>query len=270
VGAAFGDGLTGAGASSDTAVVADDGEVAAVSEPERDRALVRLRDRYAADELSIEDFSHGLDAVLAARTVGELERGSPTLASPYGGPNLSWRDSEALERHLPAGEELLWVGRPSANFELTRNVALAGLAALAFFAFWVASAAAIGAPVFFLLFGLVAFGQMAYQRFGRFAVSARRTAYAVTTRRLVRVVHERSGDRLDDALIRAIPTISVSASKNGRGTIEFGHPTSRTHAAWRTAFGARDADDDALRFVNIPDARDVAQLIGTLQAHEPS
>jgi uncharacterized membrane protein len=47
--------------------VADVGEIDAVSEPERSRAIIRLRDRYAADELSLDEFSQALDATLGAR-----------------------------------------------------------------------------------------------------------------------------------------------------------------------------------------------------------
>lgn len=96
----------------DTFCVEYPAEVVAVSEPERSRALVRLGDRHAAEELSAEEFSRALDAVLGARTQGEAERASPDVGAPSLASDLGWRDAELLERHLPRGEKVLWTGRP--------------------------------------------------------------------------------------------------------------------------------------------------------------
>jgi hypothetical protein len=95
--------------------VADVGEIDAVSEPERSRAIIRLRDRYAADELSLDEFSQALDATLGASTAGELERASPSVAVAPRISALTSHDIEALQHHLPAGEQVLWTGRPAAG-----------------------------------------------------------------------------------------------------------------------------------------------------------
>lgn len=239
----------------------------APSDAERSRALIRLRDRYAADHLNIDEFSQALDVVLGARTQRELEGASPAPALPLATPNLSWRDAESLEAHLPSEETILWVGRPEASFQLTLRSALVGLAVVAFFALWESSAATGGAPAFFLLWGLVVFGSIAYQAYGRVAVQSRRTLYAVTTQHVARVLRRRSGDQVDTVLVRTIPSISVTASKNGRGTITFGSPAPRSATTRRSPF-SNGTGDEAVRFLNVGKASGVARLIGTLQAHE--
>lgn len=99
-------------------------------------------------------------------------------------------------------------------------------------------------------------------------VPRRRAAlYAVTTKRVVRVIEERSGERVDTALLQTIPNISVTPTKRGHGTILFGN---RAVARWQSMAGnpwARDQIDETIEFVNIPEPSAVARLVGSLQSH---
>jgi hypothetical protein len=221
-----------------------------VTEAERGRALVRLRDRYANDEVGLDDFSRALDGVFAATTVQELRAASPDsgLRAPASRP--LWQESAALAKHLFPDETLMWIGRPEASVNVTPRGLLAAIPVIAFLIFWEAGAASGGAPIFFLLWGLVVAGGIAYQALGRTVVNARRTTYAVTTQRVLRLTRGRSGEQLDTITLRMIPGMSVTAGRNGRGTILFGIRTS----------------DTSRSSAQVDDAAGVARLIGSLQA----
>jgi Domain of unknown function (DUF1707) len=246
---------------------------AAVSEPERSRALIRLRDRYAADNLSIEAFSHALDAVLGARTQGELEQASPDLAFPLAVSDLSWRDAESLEHHLPPGEAILWAGRPVVGFALPNPRATFKVGLVAAWAFVVflgnlvsqgSVTAVVGATGVCLVVLYVVSRRYLFTSRRR-----RRILYLVTTARVARVVRGRSGEQMDSMLISAISGLSVNTRGGGRGTISFGQPA--PDASVNSGFSSRNArqsEDNVLSFANVPDSVDVARLIGSLQAHQ--
>lgn len=242
---------------------------AGVSESERGRAVVRLRDRYANDAVSLDEFSRALDAVFAAGTLDELRAASPDSGLPAPMSQVPWVEAEALEAHLAPDEAILWVGRPEESVNLTRRGLLTAVPVVLFFVFWESSAASGGAPIFFLLWGVFVAFMIGYQALGRVIVNARRTLYAVTTHRVVRLVRKRSGDQLDTTLVRMIPTISVTAAKNGRGTIVFGpNPGPASPFNSRTASQRRGDANDPISFIKVGDAAAVARLIGSLQAHE--
>lgn len=106
---------------------------------------------------------------------------------------MTSRVDDALTGILHPGERLLWSGRSDPSVVFARTDALLipfSLVWGAFAVFWTTTAAASGAPVFFLLFGglfcLVGFYLVA----GRFVVKAHRkrtTLYAVTDRRALTV-----------------------------------------------------------------------------------
>ncbi|MGO9903739.1 MAG: hypothetical protein ACLP0J_29660 [Solirubrobacteraceae bacterium] len=218
--------------------------------------------------MSLDEFSYALDAVLAGGTVEELLHASPARGLLAPASRVPWLGGEALQRHLPPDEAILWVGRPEANLNLTCRGVLTVLPLIAFVVFWEASAASSGAPVFFLFWGVfvVLFG--GYRAMGRFFLRARRTIYAVTTRRIVRMVQRSSGGQLDTKLLRTIPRISVTTGKEGRGTIAFGDELGSLSRSWAIRTSGRLSDTDAISFVNISEAAAVARLIGSLQTHE--
>jgi hypothetical protein len=239
----------------------------AALEPERSRAIVRLRDRYAGDRLSLDEFSVALDAVLAAETADALRRASPDVGPPAPPSSVAWLGADLLQPHLSGDETLLWVGRPEAGLaRLGAREALIAAAALVFLVFWETTAATGGAPTFFLLWGVVVLGGICYQLFGRLIVSRRRTLYAITTTRVIRLLWRASGDRVDATVIRSIATVSLATSARGRGTITFGDPAPRLQRRGGS-FGTAYADDQ-MRFVNIANVDAVARLIASLQARE--
>jgi hypothetical protein len=240
-----------------------------VSEAERGRAVVRLRDRYAGDGLSVDEFSRALDAVFAAGTVDELRAASPDLGLSAPMSRVPWLEAEALQQHLASDEAILWIGRPEVSVNLTRRGLLTAIPFVLFLVFWESTVASGGGPVFFLLWGVVVACAAGYQTLGRVVVNTRRTLYAVTTHRVVRLISKRSGDQLDSILVRMIPSISVTAAKSGRGTILFGpNPRDASPFGFRTSSQQRGNLNDPFSFIKVPDAAAVARLIGSLQAHE--
>ncbi len=139
----------------------------AVSESERARAVVRLRDRYANDGVTLDEFSRALDGVFAAGTLDELRAASPDsgLRAPLS--RVPWLEAEALEQHLAPDEPILWVGRPEESVNLTRRGLLTAVPFIAFLVFWESTAASGGAPIFFLLWGVFVALMAAYQALGR-------------------------------------------------------------------------------------------------------
>ena len=246
-------------------------ELATVSEADRSRAILRLRDAYAADELSVEQLSQALDHVLGARTHGELVRASPEREAPPRVSELSWRDLESLERHLLAGEAVLWTGRPEAGLTLPnarirfRVWMAGGYVALIFFGNLVSGASAgtvLGASSFAVLVAYLVGRRYFFTNTGR-----RRLLYVITTERIARVARGRSGEQMDSVLLTSLPGISFAAAQHGRGTISFGVPLPSTSFDPR-ADRPRPAENDVFRFMNVPDAVHVARLISSLQAHQ--
>lgn len=244
-----------------------------VSEPERSRAILRLRDRYATDALDLDGFSGALDGVLTARTVEELHSASPEAETQTALAPARWRDAEILQSHLSPEEAILWIGRPEPGVNLRGGRLVGSVAVLVLVIVWGIGAASSGAPAPFAIWAVIVALIIGYQAFGRTVMTARRRdriLYAVTTKRVVRVVTDRSGEQMDAAIIRTIPGISASATGRGRGTIVFngtaGAPTRYTKPAMN--FTSRNQPPAPISFDNIPDARGVARLIASLQAHD--
>lgn len=243
-----------------------DGKIA-VTEPERIGAIVRLRDRYASDELSLDEFSRALDEVLVAQSAQELSRASPSrevLAPASRDPRLG---AEALDQHLWPGEEVLWIGRPEGKLNLTRGSISLIVPFIAFAGFFGAIAVPSGAPILFVLFGFLLLGVGAYNVMGRVVLQGHRTIYAVTTRRIIRVIRGSSGDQTDSKLLRTIPQISVINGKHDRGTVTFGDRPAGQRSNGLSVFDPPSATD-VISFVKIAEPASVARLIGSLQAYE--
>ena len=245
-----------------------------VTEVERSRAIVRLRDRYATDALSLDEFSRAIDVVLSATNREDIEGASPKAGVSVTGSRAFRADAGRLADHLPPDEDILWIGRPETRPRFAgQAVGRVPFLILwfGFIIFWETTVIATGAPIIFPVFGagmlLVGLSRL---RSG-FGFGGRRALYGVTTKRVVRVVEQRVGPRVDTALIRTIPNISVAPTKRGYGTVTFG-----TKAPAASRYG-RHADpfsgyqlDDTVEFVGIPEASAVARLVGSLQSHDAS
>lgn len=236
-------------------------------EPHRTGAIVRLRDRYANDEISLDEFSRALDGVLAAQTEQELSSASPSPERLAPASRVSWLGGETLQRHLAPDEEILWVGRPETSLNLTRSSAARLVPVVAFMVLWEVIAVSSGAPFFFWLWGVAVVGFVAYTRIGRFVLRARRTIYAVTTRRIVRIVRRSSGEDTDSTLLRGIPSISVTQDRNGRGTVTFGDRPAVQSAFRGIGMSNSLSPTEPISFLNIAEPTAVARLIGSLQTY---
>ena len=251
--------------------MAGDQEVVGVSEAERSRAIVRLRDRYAADALSLDDFSRAVDTVLHASSSEDVERASPAASASAPASGAIWADADRLAEHLPPDEEILWIGRPEARPRLG-GLTLGRVPFLmlwfGFIIFWEATVIAAGAPVIFPVFGagmlLIGLSRLR----GGFGFGGRRTLYAVTAKHVVRIAEQRIGPRVDTALIRTLPTISVTPTKQGYGTVTFGPKAPAARYGRRADPFSGDQLDDAIAFIGIPQASAVARLVGSLQSHD--
>jgi hypothetical protein len=123
-----------------------------------------------------------------------------------------------LEPYLRPGEQLLWAGRPDPAVHLTpADVFVIPFSLLwgGFALFWTYSAAAGGAPLPFVLFGVPFVALGLYMLVGRFVYKAQRkraTAYGVTTERVLVAVGDRS---LSDTPVRHQP-LTVRSTRSGR------------------------------------------------------
>jgi hypothetical protein len=251
---------------------------ATVTEWDRQRAIVALRDRYASDHITIEKFCADLDRVFAATTRDELTTVAPPLpqmenASGVVGDVLAGAHG-ALRRHLQQGEELLWVGQPdpSKHFSSMDRILIpfsilwAGFAIL-----WETVNIAAGAPAFFAVFGAAFVAAGLYFTFGRFIYKAhrkRRTIYAVTNRRVLSVVGTRSDESVESMYLRSIPSVSVNARADGSGNVML------TSTPWMYSmylnsgmdFAVRSLGGGGVNFFDIPGARAVGHLVDSLVA----
>ncbi len=223
------------------------------SEEDRTRALLALRDRYARGDETVEELSDAVERVLSADTLAEIEAVAPRAT--FGGPaeSVPWSELAEVEQQLLGGEEVVWVGRPQLRVWPRRNE-LAYLAFTSMIAmlvvFWEVFAIANGLPVGALVFGAVLVIASLSFALRPFAASAlRRTLYAVTTRRVMRISHGLGGTRADGVELRALPRLSVNARRSGVGTVSFG-------------------EAEPLEFADVPEAAAVARLVQSLQAHE--
>lgn len=242
-----------------------------LTEPARMGAIVRLRDRYANDEISLDEFSRALDGVLAARTGQELLEASPAGGPPVPVSLVSWLGAEPLQRHLAPGEEIVWVGRPEGRLNLTPGELRMTAPFIGMGVFLEAISTSMPGPVsavqVLMPLGICAGG--AYFMGGRSALQARGAVYAVTTRRIVRIARRSRGEQMDSKLLTAIPNISVTQRRDGGGTVTFGEGVDvlprRRHFGSELMFRPVP-----INFVNITDAPAVARLIESLRAYQPS
>jgi hypothetical protein len=243
-----------------------------VTELERNRAILRLRDRYANAALSLDEFSRAIDAALSATSREDLAGASPAASVAAPGSEAFWADASRLAEHLPPEEEILWIGRPQtrprfAGQAVGRVPFL--LLWFGFIIFWETTVIATGAPIIFPVFGagmlLVGLSRLR----GGFGFGGRRALYGVSTKRVVRVIEQRVGPRVDTALIRTIPNISVTPTKPGYGTVTFGtkSPAASPYGRRADPFSGYQLDD-TVEFAGIPEASAVARLVGSLQSHD--
>jgi hypothetical protein len=177
-----------------------------------------------------------------------------------------------LERERIGGERLLWVGQPDPRRHFDRSdwfLIPFSLMWGGFAIFWEISAILSGSA-FFIFWGVPFVAAGLYGIVGRFFVKARtkrRTYYAVTERRVLSVVR---GGTTKAMFLNLVPTINARIRDDGSGTVIFGN------ASWRQAsygntgveFFGRGYGDDIVAFYDIPDAREVVDLVNELRGRQ--
>ena len=141
------------------------------------------------------------------------------------------READQFRAHLGPGESILWAGKPAQGVLFTsRDILLIPFSIfwLGFVCVWLFGVVSTGAPMEFLLVGMlflvVGLGVMV----GRFALDAfvrANTSYAVTTERVIINREGPFGDFTAIALKR-LPTVKLKPRGAGRGTIVLVQSTS--------------------------------------------
>jgi Domain of unknown function (DUF1707) len=234
---------------------------------EQERTVRGLRESYAAGACTLDELTQRIAAVYAARTADEVRDAAGRLAAPQVVPTES-----ALEPHLVRDEHVLWSGRPDPGKRITRSDVFTVPFSLmwgGFAIFWEATVIVSGAPIFCVLWGIPFVSIGLYMIAGRFFVKSslrRRTLYAVTDRRVLRLVRRRSGDSVDAVFLDAIPAVNRDVRPDGSGSVFFGSNSLQARAnSVMPAFAVAKSDRGPLAFEDIPDAARVADLVTDLR-----
>jgi hypothetical protein len=225
-----------------------------------------LRERYAAGNCTLDELTQRIAAVYAAATTNEVREAAAALAAA---PMVAAEN--ALAPHLVANERVFWTGRPDLSKRFTKadlygipfSLLWAGFAI-----FWETSVIASGAPIFFVLWGIPFVAIGLYLVVGRFAYRAwlrRRTLYAVTDRRVLKLVRRRSGDSVDALFLDAIPAVNRELRPDGSGSVVFGSAAAHARSRTLTPFSGSKEDEGPLIFEDIADAAYVAELMTDLR-----
>jgi hypothetical protein len=212
-----------------------------------------LREEYASGRLTLDEF--------AERVGGALQQRATAPAHV-----------DSFDDHLVAGEKVLWIGRPdlakrfrkSDRFAIPFSLMWGGFTVL-----WEAAAIAGGAG-FFALWGVPFIGVGLYMIVGRFFYRARvkrRTWFAVTNKRVLKLERRKNGDTVDALFLDAIPAVNRDVGADGSGTVIFGSGN-RWQADLTPAFLSGN-DQVPLAFYDISDAVHVAELVTELRQGRP-
>jgi hypothetical protein len=219
--------------------------------------LRELREEYASGRLTLDEF---------AERVGSALR--EDVAAPVQG--------DPFDEHLVHGEKVLWVGRPdpAKHFSKGDRYAIPFSFMWGGFAmFWEVTAIVSGGG-FFALFGIpfVLIGlHMIVGRFFEKARVKRRTWYAVTNKRVLKLERTRSQDVVDAAFIDALPAVNREVRRDGWGSVFFGS-FSRMEAEIANLGLPSVFQKNVpvpLAFYDIPDAAHVAELVTQLRQGRP-
>lgn len=156
-------------------------------------------------------------------------------------------------------EYILWRGKPAGGSIFTsQDILMIPFSILwcGFAVFWVVSAFMSGAPAIFCCFGLPFVAVGMYLVFGRFIHTAymrKRTLYVITNKKIIR----KRGAKVDILHLNNLPSMTLTAHKNGNGTIRFG----QTYSYY--SGGQRYTTNSSSLFMleNIPNAVQVQEII---------
>lgn len=235
------------------------------SQAERDAAVARLGEAYSHGELTLTEFTQGVDRAYVARTADELA----TLRRPLG--ELRGVDASRFAEYLLPGERVYWTGAPDPRrhfnpadwFAVPFSVLWGSFAV-----FWEAQAIASGAG-FLVLWGIPFVAVGLYVTVGRFVRKAwlrRRTHYALTNQRALALVERRRGTELETVFLASVPAVNELVA-GGNGTVVFGNARPRDVYLWDGAGGfGQGRAATPLTFFDVRDASHVVELAGRLRA----
>jgi Domain of unknown function (DUF1707) len=256
-----------------------------VTEAERERAIHSLRESYAHGDLDGEQFEEKLNALFAARSSREVrellppEHGdlahvlAPTVAA-------SSTDLDTVERHLSAGEQIEWVGKPDPTKHLSekdKKIIPGTLLIGAFLIVWMVGATSQSGG-WGLAFSIPFAAVVVYSLLGRFIYKAnrkRRTLYAITNRRVFEIVRNwRGGGESATAFyLSSIPNVTTSTGEDGRGSVEFGIASVTASQFANTGLefiNRRELSNIVAGFYDIEDPQGVADLVQRLRDADPA
>ena len=178
---------------------------------------------------------------------------------------MEYTDDYSFARpYLSAGEVILWRGKPEkGNLVTSQDVFMIPFSLFwcGFAIFWETSVIAGGAPFFFTLFGIPFVCIGLYLVFGRFIWTAyirKRTAYVITTKKIIRA----RGNRIDMLDGKTMPPVYVTAHRDGTGTIQFGRSDYYYHRGRRNTI---DPNAGLFSLENVPDVARVQQVIESME-----
>ena len=160
--------------------------------------------------------------------------------------------------YLTAGETVLWQGSPGKGHLLTAQDTLMipfSLLWCGFAIFWEFGVIAADGPLIMKLWGIPFVCVGLYMVFGRFIWTAwqrKRTAYVITTRKIIR----KRGNRIDMLQSGSLPDAYVSVNRDGSGTIRFGYS-----GGYRGMYVSARQLPGQFSLENIPDVARVQQLL---------
>lgn len=136
-----------------------------------------------------------------------------------------YNDFDFCRPYLTGDEYIMWQGKPERGNLITHSDIFTipfSVLWCAFAIFWVLTAYHSGAPLPFVMFGMIFVFVGCYISFGRFihtAILRKNTAYVITNKKIIRK-RSKTIDMLDG---KTMPPMFIDIHKNGNGTIRFGH-----------------------------------------------
>jgi hypothetical protein len=183
----------------------------------------------------------------------------------------SMKAEQEIMKIIESGESLLWTGIPRQGIIFSgRDAFLLPFSLMwgGFAIFWEVTAIRMGAPLFFLLWGIPFVIIGLYLIFGRFLVDAKirsKTLYGLTDHRVI-IVSGIFSRTVKSLQLKTLLDVTLRESGDGTGTITFGpsHPMFRwfSGTAWP---GAGKYSPPA--FERIKAASEVYALIREAQSH---
>lgn len=134
-----------------------------------------------------------------------------------------------IKSELLSDERIIWSGKPMEGRLFNKNDLFLipfSIMFLGFAIFWESSVIfEVGAPVFFMLWGIPFILMGLYMVFGRFFYKSylkRHTYYYVTNKRVI-ILKDTSNRKIEAEYIDSLPSISKDVKGDGSGTITFGN-----------------------------------------------